>query len=135
MKRGRRGAADNIVPLMPDDTRLALTPCHPLTKSQQQLFTLVVNEKRHLRPLDTPLLTGYVIACAGMFTEKDPATFAKLAAVAVSIGTRLRLTPQSRTHPTTLARRINNADMHQGLYQRRPWDRNDPGDDDVENDK
>jgi len=120
MKRGRRGAADNIVPLMPDDTRLALTPCHPLTKSQQQLFTLVVNENRHLRPLDTPLLTGYVIACAGMFTEKDPATFAKLAAVAVSIGTRLRLTPQSRTHPTTLARRYAEPAPSE---RRRPWDR------------
>jgi len=61
---------------------------------------------------------GFARASAGMFRVESAGDFEKVARVAMSFATKLRLTPQSRVNPLTLARR--HADAHTGP---KPWDR------------
>jgi hypothetical protein len=119
MKRGRLSAADlSIVPPDATDTRPTLTPLGPLKSVEKAVFDLAVRENVHLRQTDVPLLMGFARASAALFKVDTAADFEKLARVAMSFATRLRLTPQARTHPTTLGRRY--ADQHTGP---KPWDR------------
>jgi hypothetical protein len=120
-QRGRQSAAANVVPLAATSNRPTLTPSRPLTKQEKQIFDLVVKEHRHLRTFDAPLLTGYAIACAKMIKLKDPTAFEKVARVAMSFATKLRLTPQSSTQAVTLGRRY----AQQPNGERRPWDRHE----------
>jgi hypothetical protein len=121
MKRGRQSAADaNVVPLGVTNKKPTLTPSRPLTKQEKQIFDLVVRDHRHLRTFDAPLLTGYAIACAKMITLKDPVGFEKVARVAMSFATRLRLTPQSGMQSVQLGRRY--AEPYSG---RKPWERDE----------
>jgi hypothetical protein len=100
------------------NNRPTLTPSRSLSKQEKQIFDLVVREHRHLRAFDAPLLTGYAVACAKMLTLDDPTDFEKVARVAMSLATRLRLTPQSGMQPVQLGRRY--AKPESGP---RPWDR------------
>jgi len=78
----------------------------------------------HLTQGDAPLLMIFSRAIAGAFNASDASDFERLSRVALSAGTRLRLTQQSRIHPLTLGRRY--ADQHTGP---KPWDRiRDEGD-------
>ena len=119
MKRGRQSAADlSIVPPDASSTRPTLTPLRPLKSDEKAVFDLVVRENAHLGPIDVPLLRGFARASAALFKVDTAADFEKLARVAMSFATRLRITPQTRVHPTTLGRRY--ADQHTGP---KPWDR------------
>ena len=129
MKRGRQSAADlSIVPADASSTRPTLTPLRPLKSDEKAVFDLVVRENVHLQAIDVPLLMGFARASAGLFNVDSAGEFEKLARIAMSFATRLRITPQSRVHPTTLGRRY--ADQHTGP---KPWDRirdEDDNDDD-----
>jgi hypothetical protein len=66
---------------------------------------------------------GFARASAGLFKTDAVADFDKLARVCMSLGTKLRITPQSRVNPLTLARANRNA--LPTFDGRRPWDRDD----------
>jgi len=127
-QRGRKSAASNVVSIAAIGIRPTLTPCRPLSRSEKRVFDLVAKEHQHLRAIDAPLLTGFVIACAQMFTTKDASDFEKMARVALSFATRLRLSPQSITQPRTLGRHYADAAESSGLPK--PWEM--PDDDDNE---
>jgi hypothetical protein len=120
-QRGRRSAASNIVHLAASEPRPKLTPCKPLSKTEQKVFNLIVEENRHLRPIDTPLLTGYAVACAGMFTLKDPIAFDKISRVALALARSLEISPKARLHSSELKRTYR--DQADSTVHR-PWDRN-----------
>jgi hypothetical protein len=132
MKRGRLSAADlSLVPPDTTGTRPTLTPLRKLKGDEKAVFDLVVREHVHLQPIDVPLLMGFARASAGLFKVDSAGDFERLARVAMSFATRLRITPQSRVHPLTLGRRY--ADQHIGP---KPWDRiRDEDDNDDEEDK
>src|SRR5262245_58507633 len=117
MKRGRLSADDlSVISPNTSGTRPTLMPLRPLKSDEKAVFDLAVRENAHLGPTDVPLLMGFARASAGLFKMETAADFEKLARVAMSFATRLRLTPQARTHPTTLGRRY--ADRHTGP---KPW--------------
>jgi len=91
---------------------------------------MVAAENPHLRQTDAVLLMAFAKAAVGSSNADSAQDFERLSRTLMSLATKLRISPQSRVDPKTLARRINDAGMHQELYQRRPWDRNDPGDED-----
>jgi hypothetical protein len=125
MKRGRLSASDlSVVGPNTSGTRPPLIPLQPLKSSEKRVFDLIVRENAHLRQTDVPLLMGLARATAGLFGVETAGDFEKLARVQMSYATRLRITPQARTHPTTLGRRI--ADQNNGP---RPWDRVRGGED------
>ena len=119
MKRGRLSADDWAV-ISPNTTgtRPTLMPLRPLKGDEKAVFDLVVRENVHLQAIDVPLLMGFARASAGLFKVDSAGDFERLARVAMSFATKLRITPQSRVHPTTLGRRY--ADQHTGP---KPWDR------------
>src|SRR5262245_36753226 len=119
MKRGRLSADDWAV-ISPNTTgtRPTLMPLRPLKGDEKAVFDLVVREHVHLQPIDVPLLMGFARASAGLFKVDSAGDFERLARVAMSFATKLRISPQSRVHPLTLARRY--ADQHTGP---KPWDR------------
>jgi hypothetical protein len=119
-QRGRKSAASNVVSIAAIGIRPTIIPSRPLTKPERDIFNLVVREHRHLRTFDAPLLTGYAIACVKMLTIKDPTDFEKIARVAMSLATKLRLTPQSVMRADALGRRYADAEQSSGL--RKPWD-------------
>jgi hypothetical protein len=80
-----------------------------LKLAERKVFDLVVRENVHLQPIDVPLLMGFARASAGLFKTDNATDFEKLARVAMSFATKLRITPQSRCHPLTLARANRNA--------------------------
>jgi len=98
-----------------------------LRRDEKAVFDLAVRENAHLRQTDVPLLMGFARASAGLFNVDTAGDFEKLARVAMSFATKLRLTPQSRVHPLTLGRR--HANQHTGP---KPWHRNQDGNDDAD---
>jgi hypothetical protein len=105
MKPGRPSAAHlSVVKSTATGTRPSLTPLEPLTTAERKIFDLMVKENAHLRPADIPLLMTFARASAGSFKDLSAADFDKLARVAASLATKLRLTPQSRVNPLTLTR-------------------------------
>jgi len=73
---------------------------------------------------------GFARASASTFNADTAADFEKLARVMMSLATKLRISPQSRVDPKTLARR--HADAHTGP---KPWDRNRDGNGNDDEDK
>src|SRR5262245_37391023 len=120
-QRGRSSSARlSVVP--PDATtpRLLLTPFEPLKSAERKIFDLIVRENAHLRQTDVPLVMGYARASTGLLQVETAGDFDKLARVMMSLATKLRISPQSRLDPKTLARRI--ADQDNGP---KPWERGD----------
>src|SRR5262245_61710729 len=105
MQRGRKSTDHlSIVGSSITGTRSAIIPLRKLTSDEKAIFDLVVRENAHLTQGDVPLLMVFARATAATFDTTDATSFEKLARVSMSAATRLRLTQQSRTHPTTLAR-------------------------------
>jgi hypothetical protein len=131
MKRGRVSAADlSIVGSSATDSRPPIIPLRSLSKDEKLVFDCAVRENVHLTQGDAPLLMIFSRAIAGAFNASDASDFERLSRVALSAGTRLRLTQQSRIHPLTLGRRY--ADQHIGP---KPWDRIRDEDDNDDEDK
>ena len=130
MKRGRPSTAHlSIVSPDTSGTRPSLTPLRPLKPDEKVFFDLLISEHAHLLRGDVPLIMGLARASAGLFKpDITVEEFEKLSRICMSYSTRLRITPQSRVHPTTLGRR--HADQHTGP---KPWDRvRDEADNDDE---
>jgi len=100
-----------------------------LKPDEKVFFDVLISEHAHLRRGDVPLIMGLARASAGLFKpDITVEEFEKLSRICMSYSTRLRITPQARTHPTTLGRRY--ADQHTGP---KPWDRiRDEADNDDE---
>lgn len=109
-QRGRKSAAANLVVINVDGKPPKLTPPAFLNEAERTLFLELIDatDTRHFRPTDTPLLVSYVQATLlARSTTHDPqkvATWEKAVRVQVSLATRLRLSPQSRTDPKTIGR-------------------------------
>src|SRR5947209_15388747 len=105
MQRGRKSIASNIVSIAGIGHRPTITPSRPLSKSEKQIFNVIIAGHQHLRAMDAPLLTTYVAACAKMLMTKDVSDFEKLVRVALALGTKLRLTPQAVLQARSLGRK------------------------------
>ena len=120
-QRGRKSAAANLVVVNVDGKPPKLTPPATLNEDERALFIEIIDatDTRHFRPTDTPLLVSYVQATLlARSTAHDPhkvATWEKAVRVQVSLATRLRLSPQSRTDPKTIGRQ-------QTPVGRKPWE-------------
>lgn len=121
LQRGRKSAASFELPhLAGAELRLSTPP--DLTAEEAELFDELVaaTSAKHFRVSDVPLLISFVQATlAARAVARDPAqTKAWEGAVRVQamLANRLRLSPQSRSDPKTVAR--ENYDS--GL--RKPWD-------------
>jgi hypothetical protein len=102
-----------------------LTPPTFLTTDEQALFTEIVDacDVRHFRVQDLPMLSSYVQACfLARTTAKCAADDPEMVTIWVTavraqltLATKLRLTPQTRSDPKTLARK-------EPYVGPRPWD-------------
>jgi hypothetical protein len=91
-----------------------LTPPSFLTNAEETLFNEIVRctDPKHFRESDRPLLAHYVQACliardagrAGLSEGDGLAAWERATRVMVLLATKLRLTPQARSSPKTVAR-------------------------------
>jgi hypothetical protein len=127
-QRGRKSIAANVVPLNVDGSPPRLIPPSDLSTDERALFVELVGacDPRHFVKSDLPLLISFVQSTllsrraaakmtkdAGMVKTWETAT-----RMQATLATRLRLAPQARTDPLTIARQ--QAAYHSG---RKPWDR------------
>lgn len=129
-KRGRQSAAANVVPLSLTGLPPRLTAPVGLRTDEQTLFNELVGacDPRHFVKSDVPLLISYVQSTllsrrTAADLEADPRVITiweKATRMQATLATRLRLAPQARTDPKTLARQ-------QTAIQsvRSPWDAED----------
>jgi hypothetical protein len=115
MRRGRIGAAElSVVSLRPGTQ--ALRPPEDAPADVVKLFRSVVANcpPGHLAQSDVPLIISFCTATllatkAAKASAKNPdmvSTWERAVRVQTTVATKLRLTPHSRTHPLTTARRM-----------------------------
>jgi hypothetical protein len=110
MKRGRKSSAELIA--LPNVTGAPprLSPPTYLTAAEKKFFVNLINAcgPKHFVESDLPLLTSYtqasLLARAAARKPKDIAIWEKAVRVQATLATRLRLAPQARTDPRTIAR-------------------------------
>jgi hypothetical protein len=108
-QRGRRSAA-NLVTLHVDGAPTRLEPPACLSDRERKLFSELIAacDPRHFVESDLPLLTSFVQATVlAQMTANDPTkieTWALTVRLQAMLATRLRLAPQARTDPKTIAR-------------------------------
>ena len=129
-QRGRQSAAANLVPLSVDGRPPRLTTPPGLRTDEQTLFNELVGacDPRHFVKSDIPLLISYVQSTllsrdAAAKLENDPrlvAVWEKATRMQATLATRLRLAPQARTDPKTIARQQTAV-----LSGPAPWDAED----------
>jgi hypothetical protein len=106
-QRGRKSANLLAFPVI-EAQRPPLDPPQGLTKSERRLFVEIAASAEHLRPSDAPLLASYVQATlASRRSARDPSKadlWEKSVRLQAMLGTKLRLTPQSRTDAKTVGR-------------------------------
>jgi phage terminase small subunit len=112
-KRGRQSLADlSVVPI--DVARRPIEPPADLKPKEAEIFRQVVAscDANHFRKSDIPIVTAFATAThlsrfyadrigesEGAFTQWE-----KASRLQISLATKLRLTPQARAHPATVAR-------------------------------
>jgi hypothetical protein len=114
MKRGRRSGADLAVKPVHSGSR-RVEPPSDLSATEAALFRKLIADcaPDHFVPSDRPLLVSYVQAtllarraAKSMTTDASfAAAFERAAKIQAMLATRLRLAPQSRADPKTVARR------------------------------
>lgn len=122
--RGRKSAEELATPNITGEPP-RLDPPPSLTEDEQSLFVQITQScsPRHFVVSDLPLLVSYLQATllsrqAIKDAAKDTgalATWEKATRMQATLATRLRLAPQSRTDPKTLARQ-------QPQLVRPPWE-------------
>ena len=122
-QRGRKSAANLATLIDVTGTPSRLTTPAGLTKPERLLFDFIVDASppHHFRDSDQPLLVSYVQACLmARDAAKTPAKiaiFERVVRLQVTLATKLRLSPQTRLDPKTLARQYANFDPHEPT----PW--------------
>jgi hypothetical protein len=129
-KRGRISAAATVVPLSVNGLppRIAAPP--GLRTDEQMLFNELVGacDPRHFVETDIPLLVSYIQSTllsrrAAANLEADPrlvTVWEKATRMQATLATRLRLAPQARTDPKTIARQQTAVQLGPP-----PWDAED----------
>jgi len=134
MKRGRPGRAHlTLISPSATDIKRPLIPFEPLPPKEQRIFSMVAAENPHLRQCDSVTLAAYAKCAVGLRNTDSASDFERLCRTLLAIARSLRISAQSRCHPKTLARHID--DEYVGP---RPWDRDretDDSDNDDEDDK
>jgi phage terminase small subunit len=105
MKRGRTSGAELAVISGTDRGRSIPQPPAGLGKAEAALFRELAAANAHLRPSDSTLLAAFAeaailrqVAARAMHENVDALhAWEKAAKMLATLGTRLRLTPQSRT--------------------------------------
>jgi hypothetical protein len=116
MKQRGRKSINNLVALPVDGTPPRLAAPKGLTKVERTAFTALVNacDPRHFVEADLPLLVSFVQATLlARMLAKDASKISqwdKVVRAQMALARSLRLTPQSRTDPKTLARAYDNFD-------------------------
>jgi hypothetical protein len=123
-QRGRISAAE-LATINVDSRPPRLDPPADLSDDERSLFTELVADcaPEHFVASDRPLLTSYVQAtlmsrraAVGMINDPDQiTTFEKAVKLQAVLATRLRLAPQARTDPKTVAR-------HAPSLGPKPWE-------------
>jgi hypothetical protein len=110
-QRGRRSAALVALPNVSGlPTRLTMP--RGLTRPERSLFTKLIATcaSRHFVESDAPLLISYVqatlLARRSAHNPKTIDTWERAIRLQATLATRLRLAPQARTDPKTVARGI-----------------------------
>jgi hypothetical protein len=130
MKRGRQSAAElSIVPT--EMARQRLVPPLGLTAAEAKLFRELVAAcaSDHFVQSDLPLVVSYVQATllsrrASTAIAKDVAMIGiweKATRMQATLATRLRLAPQARSDPKTIARRSANHNPSAYETMEKPW--------------
>src|SRR5512132_1046298 len=115
-QRGRKSAANLATLIDVTGTPPRLTTPAGLTKPERRLFDFIVDTSppQHFRDGDQPLLLSYVQACLmARDAAKTPAKiaiFERVVRLQATLATKLRLSPQTRLDPKTLARHYANFD-------------------------
>jgi hypothetical protein len=114
MQRGRKNQFENIVPLGVNGLPPRLTAPSGLSAAERTLFNELVGscDPRHFVKSDRPLLVSYVqstLLSLSSFKQMkgDPdmvTVWEKATRMQATLATRLRLAPQARTDPLTIAR-------------------------------
>ena len=104
MQRGRKSeASSNVIQLVPGPKR----NLHFSKMTESAIYGLLIDKTPHIRDLDTPLLAIYARTLAEAFRltkGKDTVAAVQATRLALSLATKLRLTPQSRINPVTVGR-------------------------------
>src|SRR5215469_2767354 len=108
LQRGRKSAANLALPPV-GGKPLPLKPPACLRNRERKLFRELVAacDPRHFAESDLPLLASYVqatILARDAICDRDVAVWEKAVRVQATLATRLRLAPQARLDPKTLAR-------------------------------
>ena len=114
LQRGKK-TSGNLAALTLTGDPLRPKPPSFLTTRERRLFTEIIDacDPRHFRAQDLPMLSSYVQTCflvrtAVKYAAHDPkmlTVWEKAARMQMALATKLRLTPQARTDPRTLARK------------------------------
>jgi hypothetical protein len=112
----------NVVALNVTGQPSRLTPPSYLTKPERSLFVELVSscDPRHFIVSDLPLLTSFVQATleARKGPRGDIEYWEKAVRIQAMLATRLRLAPQARTNPRTVARRAAAASAPVSYYDK-----------------
>ena len=110
MKRGRKSAELIALPDVQGRPPRLVPPSY-LNGAEKKLFNELVNscDPRHFVESDKPLLVAYVqsalLSRATAHKPEDVAVWEKATRMLATLATRLRLAPQARSNPLTVARR------------------------------
>jgi phage terminase small subunit len=118
-QRGRKSA--NLVALNVEGLPPRLTPPSHLTAKERKCFVDLVNatDPRHFTESDASLLVSYcqaTLMAHAAARKQDAKTFEKISRVQAMLATKLRLSPQARSDPKTIAR------QQQQFRGPMPWD-------------
>jgi hypothetical protein len=127
LQRGRRSSNSLAQPNV-DGKPARLSPPTSLTPKEREVFVDLVAavDARHFRESDLPLLISYVqasVMAQAAARKGDTKTWERVTRVQAMLATKLRVSPQTRLDPRTVARRPV-------PIGRRPWQDADVGDDD-----
>src|SRR5262249_48864503 len=104
-------ASRDIPPVNGIDPRLDPPPF--LNADERQVFIELTASASHLRTADVPLIASLaqatVIARRAVRKPGDLAAWERAVRIQCMLSTRLRLTPQARTHPATIGRQQHSA--------------------------
>jgi hypothetical protein len=115
-QRGRKSAANLATLIDVTGTPPRLTTPAGLAKDERSLFDFIVDASppHHFTGSDQPLLVSYVQAClmarSAAKTPAKIAIFERVVRLQAMLATKLRLSPQTRLDPKTLARHYANFD-------------------------
>jgi hypothetical protein len=115
MQPGRKSAASLELKLASNRTRPKPDPT--LQPQEQTIFNEVVAGNPHLLEGDGLLLSLYARALSKAMRSRDVAGFERAARVALTIATKLRLTPQASCEPKTVGRMRRDAEESSPLAQ------------------